>query len=46
VATEKPRRNFQAGYRADLWTLAEKKSPSGGKWNTGVIGAGSLSLTI
>ena len=42
VATEEPHRNFQAGYRADLWTLGEKnESKGGGKWNTGVvIGAG------
>ena len=40
--TEEPRRNFQAGYRADLRTLGEKnESKGGGKWNTGVvIGAG------
>jgi len=42
VATEEPRRNFQAGYRADLRTLGEKnESKGGGKWNTGVVvGAG------
>jgi len=42
VPTEEPRRNFQAGYRADLRTLGEKNESKGGrKWNTSVvIGAG------